>query len=904
MNFNFTDDMASFECTRVSRDLYFPLCNETGMMSSITPYLHGDSKTSNKSFILPPVTIEDLHNTRSPRNFWFYIKGKGLWSATGNSLPQALRELEGKSIERKVKAGLLWHLVEYTDKAFGLKSEILSFVPSDNNYVEIMYVKVKNIGNEKLDFIPTSAIQLYGRSAENIRDHRHVISLVNRVKEIDEGVILKPLIIFDERGHTPNTLEYYVLGFEDNGDKPVEKLPLLHSFIGKNGTLEWPEALLKGESLSKFKQERTDGQEVIGALRFKDFTLSPQEEKAFIILIGIKEENEDIFSIINKYNSKEKVLTSLEENKKFWQKRANLIEFKSELPLFDGVMKWINIQPVLRKIYGCSFLPHHDYGKGGRGWRDLWQDCLSLILQNPDDVRDILINNFAGVRIDGSNATIIGKNKGEFIADRNNIPRIWMDHGTWPFLTTKLYIDQTGDTKILFEKQSYFRDGIICRATRKDVNWTDKYGLNHKDKNGKIYFSTILEHILVQHLSSFFNVGEHNIMKLEGADWNDGIDKAKDRGESVAFTALYGYNLKQMAELLREISEEYKEIEMFEEIFILLDTLNGKPDYDNISYKNNLLEKYFESIYPEISGKTRKLSLLELAKDLEAKANWIYEHLKKNEWVKVDNETAFFNGYYNNDGKRVDGIFKDEDLKDGVRMCLTGQVFTLMGGIVKDKEAKSVYNAAKKYLKESHGGYKLNTPLGKDNQLNFGRLYAFAYGEKENGATFSHMVVMFMNALYKQGLIEEGFEVFNSIYNLCIGENADIYPGIPEYFTPEGKGMYHYLTGSASWFILTLLTEIYGVKGKLGGLVIEPKLSREFFGNKDSISIGLNFSNKRLEVVFVIEKEKNFYNSIKDVYINDFKMPEQFINEYFYLPFEKLNCYLTKEKNNIKVILV
>ncbi|MCX7820351.1 MAG: hypothetical protein N2258_01595, partial [Brevinematales bacterium] len=572
-------------------------------------------------------------------------------------------------------------------------------------------------------------------------------------------------------------------------------------------------------------------------------------------------------------------------------------------PLFDGVMKWINIQPVLRKIYGCSFLPHHDYGKGGRGWRDLWQDCLSLILQNPDDVRDILINNFAGVRLDGSNATIIGKNKGEFIADRNNIPRIWMDHGCWPFLTTKLYIDQTGDTKILFEKQTYFRDGLICRATKKDDKWTDSYGLNHKDKNGDIYSSTILEHMLIQHLSSFFNVGEHNIIKLEGADWNDGIDKAKDRGESVAFTALYGYNLKKMAELLKEISDEYQDVELFEEIFLLLDTITGKPDYNNIDYKKNLLTKYFDSIYPEISGKTKKISLIELAKDLEVKANWIYEYLKKNEWIKIDSETAFFNGYYNNDGKRVDGIFNDPELKNGVRMGLTGQVFTLMGGIVSGKEAKSVYNASKKYLKEVHGGYKLNTPLGKDNQLNFGRLYAFAYGEKENGATFSHMVVMFMNALYKQELVEEGFEVFDSIYRLCIGKNADIYPGIPEYFTPEGKGMYHYLTGSASWFILTLLTEIYGVKGKLGGLLIEPKLSKEFFGDKESVSVSLNFANKRLEVNFIAEKEKNVYNSVKDVYINDFKMPEQFIGGHFYLPFEKLDCYLTKENNYVKVIL-
>ena len=46
------------------------------------------------------------------------------------------------------------------------------------------------------------------------------------------------------------------------------------------------------------------------------------------------------------------------------------------------------------------------------------------------ETRDLLLNNCAGIRIDGTNATIIGSRPGEFIADRNNI-QVWMDHGTW-----------------------------------------------------------------------------------------------------------------------------------------------------------------------------------------------------------------------------------------------------------------------------------------------------------------------------------------------------------------------------------------------------------------------------------------------------------------------------------------
>lgn len=122
------------------------------------------------------------------------------------------------------------------------------------------------------------------------------------------------------------------------------------------------------------------------------------------------------------------------------------------------------IQPLLRRIFGCSFLPDFDYGKGGMGWRDLWQDSLSLILNDPGKVRPLLINNFSGVRIDGSNATIIGKKTGEFIADRNRISRVWMDHGVWPLITLDLYINETGDLNILFEQAGYFRDHQIFRS--------------------------------------------------------------------------------------------------------------------------------------------------------------------------------------------------------------------------------------------------------------------------------------------------------------------------------------------------------------------------------------------------------------------------------------------------------
>ena len=40
------------------------------MMSCVTPTLHGDVKTGQNSFLMAPVSVEDLHNSRAARNFW------------------------------------------------------------------------------------------------------------------------------------------------------------------------------------------------------------------------------------------------------------------------------------------------------------------------------------------------------------------------------------------------------------------------------------------------------------------------------------------------------------------------------------------------------------------------------------------------------------------------------------------------------------------------------------------------------------------------------------------------------------------------------------------------------------------------------------------------------------------
>ena len=67
---------------------YFPIANEAGLMGAVTPTLNGDIKSSQNTFLMEPVSSENLHNNRSSRNFRLHITDHGAWSCTGVSARQ------------------------------------------------------------------------------------------------------------------------------------------------------------------------------------------------------------------------------------------------------------------------------------------------------------------------------------------------------------------------------------------------------------------------------------------------------------------------------------------------------------------------------------------------------------------------------------------------------------------------------------------------------------------------------------------------------------------------------------------------------------------------------------------------------------------------------------------------
>jgi len=836
--------------------LHFPLMNLFGMKCSITPDFKGDICSGFNNYYTIPVVTEDLHRCNNSRNFWISVAGHRPWSATGVSAFANAHKWEAKE-SAVVEAGIGWFAATRTNKNLGLKVKATAFVPASEEFVEVVMMEVENYARKRVTFVPTYATPIFGRSADNLRDHRHVTTMFSEIGYHKHGVVVKARIHHDETGHTPNPTSYVGLGFSEKGAAPKHIWAYMRDFVGEGGSMLNPEAVFKGRAAPVSSPDREGGEEAVFAARFSPVTLAKGRKARFVILHCITDNRRDIARFARTYGSFEKAARALESTRRSWKRISDSVCFNTENKAFDNWMRWVAYQPFCRKVYGNSHLLDLGYGRGGRGWRDLWSDLLALFLIDPESTRTDIVNNFLGVRIDGSNATIVGTKPGEFKADRNNIPRTWSDHGTWPLFVLDFYIHQTGDLNILTREIPYWKDALVGRSKGRDPKFAESQGNRQKTRGGAVYMGSILEHVILQQLSSFYNVGEHNNILLEGADWNDCYDMARTRGESVCFYNWYGWNLRRISKLILELDRRgMKKIPILAEALMLLDRLPGRArvNYSSPSAKQNRLRAYFDTVEHSVGGKKIMVGSTELAADLRNKADHVFEHIRTKEWLKTKEGEEYFNGHYDDHSRRVDG-----DNRLGARMDLTSQVFPTMFGVATDEQVKKIYHAARTYLRHPKiGGLRLTTDF-RELKLDFGRITAFIYGFKEHGSIWNQMNVMYMYALYRRNAVREGYSVFKDTLRLATNSaQARCFPNLPSYFDKNGRGSYQYLTGSATWVTLGLVTQVFGVRGELGDLCLNPKLMKEQFGARGVAEVCCNFAGKALRVRYINRKKLNW----------------------------------------------
>lgn len=815
---------------------YLPLFNELGIKSSITPYFGGDLKLDHHHYLLEPTSELDLFKNSYARNVIFTVNHQQYF-LNGSSLHQQDDLLEYES-------GRLYQRVTRTNALFSL--ETTTYVPVSDP-LEVHEIHIKNISNQDLEMDIITAIPIYGRSADNLRDHRHVTSLLNRIQRDDSGVLMTPTLSFDERGHIKNTYTYAVYAHID--DVKVQRMITNIDDFLDGGTFNFPKGIYNTQSPDR------EGYEAIAGIGFEKISLKPNETKTLYITLGIHENTPlEIRKTHEKFHQKIHFEHELNHVIKHFDALKHKLNFNLISDETSELLDWVGVQPVLRRYFGNSYLPHHDYGRGGRGWRDLWQDLLSLIMHNDTDIKDLLINNFAGIRIDGSNATIIGSKPGEFLADRNKIVRVWSDHGAWPLLTTEMYIHETGDISFLKLEQSYFDDKFTHYTYQTKDSFDKDYILKVNDS---IYKGTVLEHLLIQNIVAHFNTGEFGFIKLEDADWNDGLDMAKEHGETIAFTHFYANNLRRLAVLIEKLDDDIKIYSALKELI-----------FGEIS-----LETFFEKA-KSFDGNQVRVEKDKLIKRLEELSIERINHIEKHAWI----DDTHLQSYVTNHK-----VFLDDSNSSN----LTGQAMALLSQTIDHQKVHRLVQKNKELLfDKKRGGYHLNTDY-KKLLTEMGRAYGFSYHHKENGAVFSHMAIMYIYGLYQYNFVKEGSEGYHALVARSLEKESHILRGIPEYFNDLGVGKYLYLTGSASWLLKLLREQVFGIRLQYGKLTLNPKLTLNEFINKEA----------SIETMIQGNSIKITYKNLKNLDYGQYKIKEihqdgKIIDENNLKPSGRIEVYL------------
>ena len=117
---------------------------------------------------------------------WADPKLLGCWSVCGNSAEQEFQKFTDKQDESTLEAGFMWQKISRKSQS-NLLAEVTSFVTISGD-MEVEYVEITNISEKKVEIVPTGAIPVYGRSADNLRDHRHVTSLLHPNSDADYSV--------------------------------------------------------------------------------------------------------------------------------------------------------------------------------------------------------------------------------------------------------------------------------------------------------------------------------------------------------------------------------------------------------------------------------------------------------------------------------------------------------------------------------------------------------------------------------------------------------------------------------------------------------------------------------------------------------------------------------------------
>ncbi len=282
-------------------------------------------------------------------------------------------------------------------------------------------------------------------------------------------------------------------------------------FLGRNGTLDNPAALVRDVPLSK----RTGaGLDPCGALQTR-IELQPKATTEIVFCLGEAETKTEALSLVARYRAAD-LHVVLAGVVRHWDEVLGTVQIKTPDQAMDILVnRWLLYQTLVCRVWARSAFYQ---ASGAFGFRDQLQDGTALAVSKPAVTRAHLLRAAARQFPEGDVQHWWLPQLGQGVRTRVSDDRIWL-----PYAVAQ-YVEVTGDLEVLDEIIP-FLDGPKLQAGENDAYFQPMISDEH---------ATLFEHCALA-LDQSLSVGSHGLPLIGTGDWNDGMNRvgAEGKGESI-----------------------------------------------------------------------------------------------------------------------------------------------------------------------------------------------------------------------------------------------------------------------------------------------------------------------------------------------------------------------------------
>jgi cyclic beta-1,2-glucan synthetase len=282
-------------------------------------------------------------------------------------------------------------------------------------------------------------------------------------------------------------------------------------FLGRNGTLARPAALLGGLALSN---QVGAGFDPCAALQ-RRIELKPEAEIELVFLLGEAATAAEARLLVQRHGPAD-LDRILQRVTRYWDDALGTLQVRTPDRAMDVMLnRWLLYQTVACRLWARSAAYQ---ASGAFGFRDQLQDVMALTTALPDLVRAQLLRAAARQFPAGDVQHWWLPRLGQGVRTQISDDRLWL-----PYVVTH-YVERSGDATVLDELLP-FLEGPALRDDQADAFFQPLVS----DERASVY-----EHC-ARAIDCSLALGAHGLPLIGSGDWNDGMNRvgAAGRGESV-----------------------------------------------------------------------------------------------------------------------------------------------------------------------------------------------------------------------------------------------------------------------------------------------------------------------------------------------------------------------------------